>query len=219
MKQILIITRITGNSEKDEFRSEFYPNRKEPVTTDFEDLNLDIYSGFDLYDDDIEEVATKIQSLIDRQADEVLIVVHCADFDDLKVELLILSNGASWQIREYSSEDANYKEITEAFQGVITDSSKVEKIDKLFSPDYTLEAKLELLHNCLMPENIPAEESLDKRLKDYSNSFRDFKKKVESIRENLEKENAGENKTAKLTWNNKDYLEALTQLRIALLGK
>lgn len=210
MKQILVVTRIIGNSAKDEFRNDFYPNRKEPVIGDFKGLHLDIHSGFDLYDDEVEEVAINIQSMIDRQSNEVLIVIHSADFDSLKSELSMFSNGADWQIREYSSVDANYKEITEAFQKVLTDSSKIELIDNIFSPDYTLEAKLELLHKCLVPENIPAAEDLDKRLEDYSDVFGDFRKKVESIREN---------EAAKLKWDDKDYLDALTQLRIALLGK
>lgn len=204
MKQILIITRIDGSPEKDEFRRTFYKNRKEPVTKDFEDLHLDIYSGFDLYDDEDDEVARNIQSKIDTKADEVLIVIHSLEFKSIKAKLISFQNGANWQIQRYSSTDSNYGEIIKAFQDVLTDLSEVETINKLFSADRLLEAKLELLHNCIIPENIPTQ--LDDSLLDFSDSFKSFKERVEKIR------------TDELTWNNKDYIEALTELRKSLLG-
>jgi len=212
MKQLLIITRITGNDKKDEFRA-LYGNTESPVAGDFENFHLDIYSGLGFYDEDDEEVAKNIQSKIDIKADEVLIVIHSLEFDGVKSELIELQNGADWQIQQYSSEDNNYEKITKAFQDVVSDPSRIETIDKLFSADYFLEAKLELLHNCIFPESIPSEEDLDNSLSDFSDSFKSFKERVKEIKENIEK-----NKTKKLTWNNKDYIEALTKLRIALLG-
>jgi hypothetical protein len=218
MKQILIITRINGNKEKDEFRRTFYENRKEPVVKDFNDLHLDIYSGFDLYDEEDDEVARSIQSKIDAKAGEVLIVIHSLEFDSVKSELISLQNGADWQIRKYSSEDGNYGEIKKAFREVLTDSSKVETINQLFSSDSILEAKLDLLHNCINPEDVPPEEDLDNLLSDFSGAFKSFKRRVEEIKKNIEKENLAENKTKELNWDHQDYLEALTKLRKSLLG-
>jgi hypothetical protein len=218
MKQLLIITRIDSAPERDEFRRSFYKNRKAPVTADFEDLHLDIYSGFDLYEDDDNEVASNIRSKIDAAAGEVLVVIHALDFESIKSELINLQNGADWQIRKYSSQDNNYDEITSAFQEVITDSSKVETIYKLFSPDSVLEAKLELLHKCIIPENVPSEKDLNELLPDFSDAFKSFKRRVKEIGENIEKENLRDNKARVLAWNNKEYIAALKELRNSLLG-
>lgn len=66
-------------------------------------------------------------------------------------------------------------------------------------PDPILEAKLELLHNCLNHESIPP--TLDVLLSDYSSAFETFNK-------------ASHGKTLF----DKEYMEALTDLRKALLG-
>jgi len=217
MKQILIITRITGSETKDEFRCEFYNDLKEDVKVDFqeghfeadfEDLHLDIYSGVKLYNDKAANVAKNIRSKIDPKADEVLIVIHSLEFEKVKSELINLRDGANWQIKEYSSSKGpiNYDDIKRAFREILADPSEVETIRKLFSNDSILEARLELLHTCIIPGNIPAEEGLDSSL---LAAFRSFKASVEEIRKN---------KTDELTWENKDYIEALTRLRISLLG-
>jgi hypothetical protein len=71
-------------------------------------------------------------------------------------------------------------------------------IDRIFKGNPILEAKLELLHNCLVPESIPF--SLNSPLSSYNGAFRTF---------NTERNN----KSAF----DEDYIKALTKLRNALL--
>lgn len=75
----------------------------------------------------------------------------------------------------------------------------IASLKKELGGDPILEAKLELLHNCLHPDSIPP--YLDTLLSKYNNAFETFKTNAKG-KESLEK----------------GYLEALTQLRIDLLG-
>jgi len=78
---------------------------------------------------------------------------------------------------------------------------KISDFNSLISifPDPILEAKLELLHNCLHHESVP--ENLDSILKTFSADFDKFNK-------------ARQGKTLF----DKEYMDALTELRKALLG-
>lgn len=217
MKQILIFTRI--NRGEDEFR-EIYGNRVSPVDKKFEglqeDIHLCIHRGNDFLRNKPSEIAEGIQSKINENANEVLIVIHfTGGFKELKSELVKLQNGANWHIQQYSATNSSkYKgEIKPAFQQVVDEPSKIETIYKLFSPNYLQEAKLELLHKCLIPENVPSVNKLDSVLSGYSDSFKSFKSKIEAIENNIE-----EKETKVLTWESEDYIKALTELRISLLG-
>jgi len=219
MKQILIVTRIDRDQRNDEF-VELFPDAESPISgKDKElDLQLSIHNGIRFYNKN-KQIADSIKAQINAEATEVLIVLHyTGSFAGLRNALNDVSNGQNWQIQQYSSGNKNYDEIKKAFRNLQTDSSKVEPIYKLFSPDHLLQAKLELLHNCIVPENIPAEEDLDNLLLEHSDLFKSFKERVGKIKENIEKENVEENKTKELTWNDKDYIEALRELRISLLG-
>lgn len=78
-----------------------------------------------------------------------------------------------------------------------------EAINRLidwFAIDYVLEAKLNLLHKCLDPQNVP--DSLEKLIaEEYGAAFRKFRSEM-----------TGE------TWCSKGYIDALTELRRSLLG-
>lgn len=92
-----------------------------------------------------------------------------------------------------------YDEIQQNFK----EAEYKDAIDKLiewFSVDDVLETKLNLLHDCLHPNKVP--NSLNKLLTpEYSGAFENFKSEV----------------TGK-TWCDKEYIEALTELRRSLLG-
>lgn len=211
MKQIIIITRIDSDKSNDEFVEIFGETARSPISgiDKEQNLYLSIYNGIDFYDKN-KQIAEKIKSLITPEMTEVLIVVHyTGNFEGLYKALNSINDGRGWQIQKYSSRNKNYDQIKRVFQDVYDDSSKVEPVYKLFSSDHVLEAKIELLHNCIVPEGIPSEENLDDLPPELLNSFKKFKKRVEEI---------AENKLGEAIWNNKDYEDALTELRESFLS-
>ena len=220
MKQILIITRINSDKRNDEF-IEIFPSEKEPIERRNieQNVRLGIHNGINFYDKNILPIAEKIKELISPNAEEVLIVIHyTGNFKNLRNALNSIQNDGNWQIQNYSGENNNYGEIKRAFQGAVTNSSDIELIYKLFSSDHLLEAKLNLLHNCIIPENIPSEKELSELLLDFSDSFKTFKETVSKIKESIGRENNEKTQMERLSWNNKEYVKALTKLRISLLG-
>lgn len=175
MKQILIITRITNNKSEDEF-AELFPNIEAPIEQHQSGISLSIYQGLNFYDESAEETAKKINAKISDKANEVLIVLHSVKFDNIKTELIKLQNNAEWQIRRYSSEDDKYDEIKSAFQNTIQDSDKIEAINKIFSYDPILEAKLELIQKIVVGETRNERFELNNKLKKYQGIFRTFSK-------------------------------------------
>lgn len=96
--------------------------------------------------------------------------------------------------------------------------SQLERLISLF-PDPILEAKLELLHKCLLPSDAPltivdfnADFAI---LKDFESNYNSFLKAKKSLKKK------GTNENYEATDSdvyNPDYIEAVKQLRIALLG-
>lgn len=200
MKQILIITRIEPNSG--EFGT-LFSGRVEPVIAEYEDLKLTIHDGAGIYDDEVENIANNIVAKVDRSAAEVLFVIHYSsdDFSDLSDALKNMGDGATWQVTQYSGTDSNYdSEIKPLFVNAISESSVVKAIYRLFGGDPELEAKLELLHNCLQSNSVPT--ALHPLLmKQHQQSFELF---------NTERHEK--------LWCNTEYIDALTKLRKSLLG-
>lgn len=196
MKQIIVITRI------DHTLSEFpglYPGRMEPVTEEYDEYSLIVYDGKLIYDDEIDKMADKIIALVNGEAQEVLIVIHYASFDELSRTLLGRNTSANWRVVEYSGSYRNYTtDIKPALQGVIADNKAVERIYRLFTYDPILEAKLNLLHNCILSVNVT---QLDDLLSQYQSTFEIFKKKVAGV-----------------SWHKPEYVTALAELRDSLLG-
>ncbi|MEI6554606.1 MAG: hypothetical protein WCL70_03375 [Paludibacter sp.] len=75
----------------------------------------------------------------------------------------------------------------------------LQHIKDWFNVNDELEAKLELLHNCLVPDSIP--EILDNLLSSYATVFTEFKDEIKGI-----------------TLFDEKYIEALTEFRNTLLG-
>jgi len=180
MKQILIITRITNLKNEDEF-GELFPNKKTPVEQEQSGIKLSIHQGLLFFESVEEKIAKKIKDKIANEASEVLIVIHSLKFDGIKTELIKLQNNADWQIRRYSTVPENeYTKIKSAFQKVSNDPAGIEAINELFSPDWKLEARLELLQKIVAGETRGEEDDkdyffeLDSKIAEYQGNFQDF---------------------------------------------
>lgn len=90
-----------------------------------------------------------------------------------------------------------YDEPSHSFNGAAYDAA-IEMLTEWFDIDEVLEAKLDLLHNCLLPKTIP--QHLEKRLSAYQASFEVF------------------NASRTEQWNDPKYIDALVALRRSLLG-
>lgn len=155
MRQILVITRITSSPENAE--SEYFPGDSNHVSATMDDIVFDMYDGLDFYDTEPQEIAKKIVEHIHTSVSEVLIVIHYDRFEDLDELLFTQHGGSEWQTARYSATNENYKtEIKPALGQVVNDPSQVNKIYNFFANDPYLEAKLNLLHQCLLPESAPA---------------------------------------------------------------
>lgn len=93
----------------------------------------------------------------------------------------------------------------------VTDKQKLnntfETLKGMLSGDPILEAKLDLLHKCLLPSSAPKQEIFDsefKILKVYEDGYKSFLTSINSKKDD--------------DVFNADYIEAVKQLRIALLG-
>lgn len=196
MKQILVITRL--DPKKPEF-PQFYPGESKPVEREYEDYRLSVYDGALIYGA-IDYMASNIAEKVDKDASEVLLVIHfnSDEFDDLSDALHSKSGSANWRVAQYSSSDPNYaSEIRPTFQAVLSDYSAVERIYWLFTYDPALEAKLNLLHSCLTPNSILP---LDNLLLKHKDEYDKFIGRV-----------------ARVTWQDPLYIAALTELRDSLL--
>lgn len=221
MKQILVITRIDSRESNDEFVEIFEDQDiQTPIIGENsrEDLRLSIWNGLFHYYKKNRQIAESIVNLIEPNAGEVLIVFHYTiDSEGLSNAFNRLRGDKNWQIASYSSGDKNYNEIVKAFREVRTNPSKADSIYKLFSPDYVLKAKIDLLRSCIIPQNIPSECDLNRLLSDYSASITNFKLKVKEIIESLPAESGGQNNCEELRWTNKEYQRALAELRTSLM--
>ena len=98
--------------------------------------------------------------------------------------------------------------LTEAWENGSFDKEKYvnakQYIIDWFGINDELEAKLELLHNCLVPESIP--QTLDSLLSSYDGEFKDFKNEITNKNEIIDKSAF-----------DKEYIDALAKFRNALL--
>lgn len=111
----------------------------------------------------------------------------------------------------YSHTDSEkYQKIRNLIKSVNDNniSQSVESIIKEFFYDKVLEAKLELLHECLVPSGIPP--VLPTELKNTNDSLK-YEKDFNTFRDNWKKETNEE-------IFNPDFIKELTKLRITLLG-
>ena len=177
MKQILIITRITNVEGEDEFNT-LFPGTTEPIRPPQTDGLFSIHQGLKFFDASESETAKKIKAEIKNEASEVLIALHSFQFDKIKSELVKIQDKTGWQIRQYSTTDLNYEtEIVPALKEVAKDSNGIETINKLFSYDPVLEAKLELLQTIAIgATRLTADNyfELDKKIENFQGAFDEF---------------------------------------------
>lgn len=195
MKQILVITRIdTANPEF----IRLFPGQSQPVKRDYDDYRLAVYDGALLhgaFDDMVENITGKV----DKEASEILFVLHSDKFDALSEALLSKTAEGNWGVAQYSESDHHYfSDIKPTLQAVLSDNSAVERIYWLFTCNPVMEAKLNLLHSCLTPDRILP---LDDLLIMHEDEYDKFIKRV-----------------AGTTWDSPSYIAALTELRKSLLG-
>lgn len=195
MKQILVITRL---ETEDEFAT-LFPGKQSPIILEYGQYFLSVHNGLDIGRPDEDTFADEIKRRVVRDATGVLLVVHYKPFDEWE-QYLRQSGCGEWEFASYSGVDDNYEAtVKPALSGVVNDTHLVEEIYKVFTIDRVLEAKLNLLHRCLIPERIPS--SIDSLLEGHEQAFESF-----------------QSRTRNKKWDDAEYITALAVLRDALLG-
>lgn len=166
---------------------------------------------------DIIEEIDDLANLVSGDS-KVFILRHTKPEPDIVSSLIAQLNRKNCIIEgnyQKQHDDPEYKMIQEIDKyGVIEATKNLNELEKVFdelkrllSGDPILEAKLELLHKCLLPSSAPLQKAFDdefKILKNYEDRYKTF---LASI-----------NGKTDVDVFNPDYIETVKQLRIALLG-
>jgi hypothetical protein len=157
-----------------------------------------------------------LSNLVDANAN--IFVLHHNSPDNANLgnlnNLLSAKSGEIKMVHKQHN-DPEYKMIQEIDKyGVIEATKNLNELEKVFdelkrllSGDPILEAKLELLHNCLLQSSAPLQKAFDdefKILKVYEDRYKSF---LTSINDKTDNDVF-----------NADYIDAVKQLRIVLLG-